>query len=116
MGQREAALASTEEAVKLYGKLAAARPDAFEPDLAMSLNNLGNRQSAVGQREEALASAGEAVKLYQSLFERWPVAFSNQFAISLDNYIRRLAEGGCSVDDDPIVQSARSAIQRNGVH
>ena len=30
-------------------------PDAFEPDLAMSLNNLANRLAEVGRRDEALA-------------------------------------------------------------
>ena len=34
LGRREAALAAAEEAVGLYRELAAARPDAFRPDLA----------------------------------------------------------------------------------
>ena len=63
LGQREAALASTLEAVDIYRRLAEARPDAFLPDLAASLNNLGIRQSALGQREAALASTLEAVDL-----------------------------------------------------
>ena len=70
LGQREAALASTLEAVDLYRKLAEARPDAFLPDLAMSLNNLGTMQSALGQREAALASTREAVALYRRLARR----------------------------------------------
>ena len=44
LGRREDALAAAQEAVDLYRQLAADRPDAFLPDLAMSLNNLG-RQS-----------------------------------------------------------------------
>ncbi|WP_293275272.1 tetratricopeptide repeat protein [Nannocystis sp.] len=85
VGRREEALASTGEAVKLYRKLAAARPDAFEPDLASSLNNLGTMQSAVGQREEALASTGEAVKLYRKLAAARPDAFEPDLASSLNN-------------------------------
>jgi len=42
---REDALAASQEAVDIRRQLAAARPDAFLPDLAMSLNNLGNRLS-----------------------------------------------------------------------
>ena len=40
LGRREEALEQAQEAVKLYRELAAARPDAFRPDLAGSLNNL----------------------------------------------------------------------------
>src|SRR5262249_46245749 len=75
LGQREAALASTQEAVALRRRLAEARPDAFLPDLARSLNNLGNRQSELGQREAALASTQEAVALYRRLAEARPDAF-----------------------------------------
>ena len=60
LGRREEALAQAQEAVRLYQQLAAARPDAFLPDLAMSLNNLANRLSNLGRREEALAQAQEA--------------------------------------------------------
>ena len=54
--RREAALGSADEAVGLYRELAAARPDAFTPDLAISLNNMANRLSDLGRREEALAA------------------------------------------------------------
>ena len=43
LGRREAALEAAEEAVAIRRELAAARPDAFRPDLAMSLDNLANR-------------------------------------------------------------------------
>jgi hypothetical protein len=39
LGRREEALAATQEAVDIYRRLAQARPDAFLPDLATSLNN-----------------------------------------------------------------------------
>ena len=85
LGQREAALASTQEAVDLYRKLAQARPEAFLPDLAASLNNLGNRQSELGQREAALASTQEAVDLYRKLAQARPEAFLPDLAMSLNN-------------------------------
>ena len=47
LGRREAALEATAEAVKTYRRLAEARPDAFLPDLAMSLNNLGREPQRV---------------------------------------------------------------------
>ena len=43
LGRREDALAAIQEAVTIYRELAAARPDAFRPDLARSLNNLAIR-------------------------------------------------------------------------
>ena len=48
LGRREAALEAADEAVRLYRELAPARPDAFIPDLAVSLNNLANGLSALG--------------------------------------------------------------------
>jgi hypothetical protein len=44
MGRQEDALAVVEESVTIRRTLAAARPDAFLPDLAGSLSNLSNRQ------------------------------------------------------------------------
>jgi tetratricopeptide (TPR) repeat protein len=77
------ALASAEEAVQLYRALAAARPDAFTPDLAMSLNNLAKILSDLGQREKALAAAEEAVRLYRVLAAARPDAFTPGLAMSL---------------------------------
>ena len=44
------------EAAKVHRELAAARPDAFRPDLARSLNNLSIRLGELGRREDALAA------------------------------------------------------------
>jgi tetratricopeptide (TPR) repeat protein len=68
MGRREEALQATQEAVDLYRRLAAQHPDAFLPDLAGSLNNLGAMLSEMGRRAEALQATQEAVDLYR----RWP--------------------------------------------
>jgi nucleoside phosphorylase/tetratricopeptide (TPR) repeat protein len=85
LGQREAALASTQEAVAIRRKLAQARPEAFLPDLATSLNNLGGMQSALGQREAALASTQEAADTYRKLAQARPEAFLPDLATSLNN-------------------------------
>ena len=63
LGRREEALAAAQEAVNIRRDLARARPEAFTPDLAMSLNNLANVLAALGRREEALAAAQEAEHL-----------------------------------------------------
>jgi tetratricopeptide (TPR) repeat protein len=85
LGQREAALASTQEAVTHCRTLAEQWPDAFLPDLARSLNNLGNRQSELGQREAALASTQEALDALWPLFLRIPDAFGRNVGIILQN-------------------------------
>jgi len=66
-GRREEALAAAQEAADLYRALARARPEAFTPNLAMSLNNLANRLSELGRREEALTAAQEAVDIRRNI-------------------------------------------------
>lgn len=59
-----------------------ARPDAFRPNLATSLNNLAGCLSELGQREPALAAAQEAVDLYHELSTAQPEAFQPDLAVS----------------------------------
>ena len=94
LGQRELALASTQEAVALYRALAEKLPDVFGPDLARSLVHLGNRQSELGQREAALASTQEAVGLYRALVEHHPDEAGADLAGSLANLGNRQSELG----------------------
>ena len=96
LGRREEALAATGEAVEIYRRLAVARPDAFEPDLAMSLNNLGAELSGLGRREEALAATEEAVDIYRRLAEANPAAFLPDLASSLNNLGHMLSESGAA--------------------
>ncbi|MFD3883046.1 trypsin-like peptidase domain-containing protein, partial [Streptomyces microflavus] len=48
-------------------QLAAGNPTAYEPDLAASLTDLGNRMGEVGRRVEALTVTEEAVEIYRRL-------------------------------------------------
>ncbi len=91
LGRREEALGAAKEAVGHYRALAAARPDAFTPDLAMSLNNLAIRLSDLGRREEALGMAEEAVRLRRALAAARPDAFTPDLASSLNNLANRLS-------------------------
>jgi hypothetical protein len=83
-------LALAELAAELYQGItdrlrprAQAESDAFNPDLATSLNNLANRLSDLGRREEALAAAQEAADLYRALAAQRPDAFNPDLATSL---------------------------------
>jgi hypothetical protein len=64
---REEALIAIQEAVELRRQPAADRPAAFNPDLAMSLNNLSICLSNLGHQEEAPMAIQETVKLCRQL-------------------------------------------------
>ena len=66
-----------------YRELAAARPDVFRPDLAMSLGNQSDRLADLGRPEEALAAIGEAVAAYRELAAARPDVFRPDLARSL---------------------------------
>jgi tetratricopeptide (TPR) repeat protein/nucleoside phosphorylase len=85
LGRREEALAATQRAVKIDEELADKRPDAFLPNLAMSLSNLGNRYSELGRREEALLAIEQALKRNEELAVKRPDAFLPNLALSLNN-------------------------------
>ena len=84
LGRREEALTAIEEATSAYRDLAAARSDAFLPDLAMSLNNQSLRLAELGRREEALTAIEEAVTIRRDLAIIWPAVFADRLASSLD--------------------------------
>lgn len=85
LGQHETALAVTREAVDLRRTLVARNPDAFQHQLASSLNNLGNRLSGLGQHEAALTATSEAVDLLRELASRHPDEFHHTLASGLNN-------------------------------
>ncbi|MGV6815829.1 MAG: tetratricopeptide repeat protein, partial [Thiotrichales bacterium] len=87
-------LSAAQEAADLYRELTRDRPDAFAPDLAMSLNNLANRLSDLGQREAALSAAQEAVTLRRELARDRPDAFTPDLAMSLHTLANRLSALG----------------------
>ena len=94
LGRREDALAAINEAVTTYRQLAAARPDAFLPDLAMALNNQSVRLSDLGRREDALAAINEAVTIRRQLAAARPDAFLPDLAGALNNQSNRLSDLG----------------------
>ena len=76
---------SYDEALKVYRRLAKQHPAAFEPDVAMTLNNLGTVQSALGEREAARASYEEALEIRRRLATQHPAAFEPVVATTLNN-------------------------------
>jgi tetratricopeptide (TPR) repeat protein len=75
LGQREQALAATQEAVDIRRRLAEARPDAFLPDLAMSLGAMSRALGALGHHAEAAQTANQALELLAPFVELYPERF-----------------------------------------
>ena len=107
LGQREDALAASEEAVTIRRELAAASPDAFRPGLADSLNNLSADLAGVGRLEDALAAAEEATGLYRELAADRPDAFRPDLAGSLNNLVVSLA--GLGRPEDALAAAEETA-------
>ena len=98
-GPREDALTAIEEAVTIRRELAQARPDAFRPDLAVSLSNLSARLYGVGRREDALTAIEEAVTIRRELAQARPDAFRPDLAASLNNLAIQLYGVGTRRED-----------------
>ena len=64
-------------------EVSAARPDAFRPDLATSLNNLAVTLVGLGRRDDALAASQEAVAIRRELTARWPAVYQHELEKSL---------------------------------
>lgn len=54
VNENDKALKTALRTVETFERLAGENREAFEPDLARSLNNLGSRYSSLGRRYEAL--------------------------------------------------------------
>jgi len=74
------AVVLTTQVVERHRRLAAANPAAYEPDLAMSLNNLSVRLAVAGRRDEGLATIEEAVEVYRRLAAANPAAYEPNLA------------------------------------
>ena len=93
-GERDAALASVQEAADAYRALARTDPAAHLPHFAGSLRNLANHLAGVGQRDAALAPAQEAVTLLRALAQASPAAHRSNLAGALNNLANHLADNG----------------------
>jgi tetratricopeptide (TPR) repeat protein len=73
--------------------LAADNPAVHEPDLALSLSNLGVVLAEVRRRDEALTAVQQAVEIYRRLAADNP-AYGGALARYLSNMSRRLSDLG----------------------
>jgi tetratricopeptide (TPR) repeat protein len=108
VGQYESALDHAGQALEIRRKLAEARPDRFEPDLATSLNNYASHLRAVGQYESGLEHALQALEIHRKLAEARPERFEPDLATSLSNYASHLSDVGRY---GPAIDHARQALE-----
>ena len=88
-------------------ELAAARPDVFKPDLALSLITLAAMLSELGRSEAARQAAQDAVDLTRELAAARPDVFKPDLAMSLNNLANTLSELG---RHEPALQAAQEAV------
>ncbi|MEU8951881.1 SAV_2336 N-terminal domain-related protein, partial [Streptomyces sp. NPDC048489] len=91
-GRHAEALATADEAIAIYRRLASDNPPSYQPDLASSLNNLSIRLGELRRHEDALTAIEEAVTVYRDLAAARPDAFLPNLASSLNNLSIRLGE------------------------
>jgi len=95
LGRRQEAVSATEEAVRHFRTLAATEPGTFLPELAKSLNSLGNRLGADRDgRDDALTATAEAVEYYYSLHADRPEAYRAGLATALNDLGIRFSDLG----------------------
>ena len=74
-----------EEALEGYRCLARSNPQAYEPDLAMTLNNLAVLYNATQRFSESEAMYKEALEIYRRLARSNPQAYEPDLAMTLNN-------------------------------
>ncbi|MET8049010.1 SEC-C metal-binding domain-containing protein, partial [Streptosporangium sp. NPDC005286] len=92
VGDKRGAVELVREAAELHRRLAEAEPEAYLPDLAISLANLGTLLSGVGDKRGAVRPVREAVEVYRRLAEAEPEAYLPGLALSLLRYARVCSE------------------------
>lgn len=112
-GRLDDSLAACEQAVRVYRRLAAAKPTAYEPSLAPVLNTLSVRLAKVGRRADALAASKQVLDIYRRLATSDPAQFDPHLWTSLSNHADRLAESGHGADATRIRAEVSA---RRGLH
>ena len=116
-GQPEAGLAAAWEAVALRRELAAQHPDAFRPDLAMSLMVLSRCLDEFDRQEDGLASNAEAIATLGTLFQRVPTAFVELIGQIVLDYLARCEKLGREPDKvllSPVVAVFQALEEEQG--
>ena len=83
--QLEAARKAYDEALGIRRELAEQRPDVYRPNVALTLNNLGNVLRNLNQLEAARQAYEEALGIRRELAEQRPDVYRPNVALTLNN-------------------------------
>lgn len=102
--------------VDLRRLLTAAQPEAFTPDLAMSLGTLGSIAKTSGKAHEAYPAFREGVACLLPYFERAPSTFLPLILRLAQDYIQTSKDAGREIDEEllkPIVEYSSSLPEQS---
>jgi tetratricopeptide (TPR) repeat protein len=94
IGDNTQALDYAKQALDIYVRLAQGKPERFEPDWAISINDYANLLSDKGDNTLALVYAKQALDIRARLAKDKPERFEPDWAMSLNNYATRLSDNG----------------------
>jgi glycosyltransferase involved in cell wall biosynthesis len=106
LGEAAAALEASEEAIKVWQRLAKSNPERFEPSWATSLSNYASYLTENGRAEQALPFAKEALDIRVRLAKKDPERFEPDWATSLGNYANNLGDDGHIEEALPFAKEA----------
>lgn len=110
-----AAVDYTEEAVRIFRRLAAANPGRFERDFARGLGNLAARLMDVGRLDEALAVAREGLALRRRLAEENPAVHRFLLGSDMAGLATILVARGEQLDEAARILEEAIGIYREAV-
>jgi hypothetical protein len=113
LGRREEALAASQEAVELYRRLAASRPDAFLPDLARSVSATSDILAALNRPMEAAQAAHQALEILAPFVERYPATFGD-LARYVAGQVLRYNEAAGQPPDETLLERVARALGGTG--
>jgi len=73
------------EALQTYRELAQKNPETYQPDVALTLNNLGILDRDQGRMEEARKEFAEALQTYRELAQKNPETYQPDVVRTLNN-------------------------------
>jgi len=85
LGRFEEAETASKDALEIYKELAAKNPDVYNPDVALTQNNLGILYAVLGRFEEAEHAYNKALEIYKELADKNPDAYNPDVALALNN-------------------------------
>ena len=109
LGRREEALAASQEAVDFYRRLAQARPDAFMPDLAMSISVTSDALAALDQQAEAAQAADQALEILAPFVERYPDTYG-RLARKVMADVLRYSEAAAQAPNEALLERVARAL------